>query len=368
VGTAEPGGAGADHGGAAGADEAGGAGAGLVARSWDGRTARVLCRMNSPETLPAEALKPRSPATAGASTALPLAPAKVPPAPARPRPAPVRLSYTQLADYSKCGYRFYLRRVLRLPPEPAPPLSPDDEQAIEDRAPGLDPRTRGTLVHLALEQLDFADPQPPEPGAVRAFADAIGQPLTDDEVTTICEYVTAFADSPLCARLAAAARVRREAAFAFTLDPDGAGPLVSGLTDVLAQEPDGSALVVDYKTDHVADDDTPEALIVREYATQRLVYALAALRDGAPAVEVAHCLLERPAEPVSAVYTAADAPDLAAALLTLATGVVEHRYPVSDTPHRDLCAECAGRATLCSWPESVTLRPASSPAAPARRR
>ena len=33
----------------------------------------------------------------------------------RARPAPQRLSYSQLTDYAKCGYRFYLERVLGLP-------------------------------------------------------------------------------------------------------------------------------------------------------------------------------------------------------------------------------------------------------------
>jgi hypothetical protein len=312
-----------------------------------------------PETLPDAALVPRTRAAAGGSTALPAVPAKVPAAPARPRAVPARLSYSQLADYSKCGYRFYLRRVLRLPGEPAPPPPPD----TLEREPGLDPRVRGTIVHRALETIDFARPTAPGRDEIRALTD---RDLSDDQLDEIRDYVAAFAASPLCARLAEAPRVRREAAFAFTLDPDGAGPLVSGFTDVHATLADGSALVVDYKTDHLDEDDTPEALIAREYGTQRLVYALAALRDGAPRVAVAHCLLERPDEPVVAVYTAAEAPDLAAALSDLATGIVEQRYPVTNAPHRELCAECPGRALLCSHPESVTLRPASSPAAPAR--
>ena len=72
-----------------------------------------------------------------------------------------------------------------------------------------------------------------------------------------------------------------------------------GIVDVLAVEPDGTHLVVDYKTDAVPEDSTPEDYIARNYETQRLVYALAALRAGAPRVEVAYCLLERPAEPVT---------------------------------------------------------------------
>ena len=51
-----------------------------------------------------------------------------------------------------------------------------------------------------------------------------------------------------CARGSPArTRVRREAPFAFTLEPDG-GPLVHGIVDVLADEPDGGVLIVDYKT------------------------------------------------------------------------------------------------------------------------
>jgi RecB family exonuclease len=163
--------------------------------------------------------------------------------------------------------------------------------------------------------------------------------------------------------------VRREAGFSFALEPDGAGPLVSGFVDVLATHPDGRALVVDYKTDRVDPADTPEDLVGRDYATQRLIYALAALRDGAPSVEVAHCLLERPGDPVSVTFTAAEAPDLAARIAGLAKGVLQHEHPVTRTPHRELCGDCPGRTALCSWPETMTLRPppAPSPAAPDRR-
>ena len=150
--------------------------------------------------------------------------------------------------------------------------------------------------------------------------------------------------------------MRREAAFAFALEADGGGPLLSGFVDALAREPDGGVLVVDYKSDRLGDED-PATLAERDYGTQRQVYALAALRDGAPSVEVAHCFLERPAEAAVARYTRADAPALAAALLDLAAGVLAERWPVTSRPHRELCAECPGRASLCSWPESVTLRP-----------
>ncbi len=339
----------------------------VVTREFDGRPARVRTWLNTPDTLPAEALAPRAPARAVPSTSLPAVPAAVPQAPARPRPAPQRLSFSQVSDYGKCGYRFYLRRILRLPDVPAPPPLHEDEDVEPVHA--LDPRVRGTLVHIALEELDFTRPEPPGREAILAIAERIGALPSDDEIDQISELVHAFATSSLNARLATARRVQREAAFAFALDEQGAGPLVNGFVDVLAHEADGAALVIDYKSHQLAAGDDPREIVERDYASQQLVYALAALRDGAPRVEVAHCFLERPDEPVTATFTAADAPDLAGRLSDLATGILEHRYPVTRTPHRELCGECPGRAALCSHPESRTLTPlpAPSPAAPARR-
>jgi ATP-dependent exoDNAse (exonuclease V) beta subunit len=286
----------------------------------------------------------------------------VPRSPQRPRPAPQRLSYSQVADYAKCGYRFYLRRILRLPPVEAPPL---DEPAHEPA--GVDARTRGSIVHSVLENLDLTDPQPPSPETISDLSKRYGAELSPEEIEDVQRLVHAFIGSPLRHRLATATAIKKEAGFAFTLDPDGAGPLVNGFVDVIAKLPDGTALVVDYKSDRLNEDDTPHSLVERDYATQRLVYALAALRDGAQRAEVVHLLLERPDEPVSVTYDHTQAPELASRLQTLATGILEHRYPVTQSPHRDLCAECPGRAALCSHPESLTLRPAPSPAAPAPR-
>ena len=147
--------------------------------------------------------------------------------------------------------------------------------------------------------------------------------------------------------------MRREAGFSFPLDPAG-GALVTGFVDVLARAPDGSALVVDYKSDRLEAE--PAEVVERDYATQRIVYALAALRDGAPSVEVAYAFLERPDAPVSETYTARDVPALAERLTRLAEGVLEGRHPVAAEPHRALCGDCPGRATLCSWGEEMTLR------------
>jgi len=305
--------------------------------------------------LPAQAAAPDARARAtGPGTALPAEP-KVIPSAGRPQPAQRRLSYSALQDYARCSYRFYLSRVLGLPPVPAPPPA-GDEPAAEP--PALEGRIRGTLVHELLERLDFDRPAPPGAERVRALAASHGLELEPEHVDDIRAQVVAFAASPLCARLAAAGGVRREAGFAFELSPGGGGPLVSGVVDVLARERDGAFLIVDYKTDRLGDD-TPAALVERDYATQRMVYALAALRAGAQRVEVAYCLLERPADPVAATFGEADAPVLADALLGVASGVLAERWPVAERPHRELCGECPGRQALCSWPQAMTLRPAA---------
>jgi RecB family exonuclease len=236
-------------------------------------------------------------------------------------------------------------------------VAPDDTEGAPVADEQLDALTRGSLVHALLERLDFARPAPPDAEAVAALGAGWSLELTPAQIADVQEQVAAFADSPLCARLAAAGGVRREAGFAFALEQGGGGPLVSGFVDVLAREPDGSTLIVDYKTNPIEPGDTPAALIERAYDTQRKVYALAALRAGAPAVEISYCLLERPAEPVAKGYEAADAPALADALLRLAAGVLAEDWPVAPQPHRDLCGDCPGRRTLCSWPEAMTLRP-----------
>jgi ATP-dependent exoDNAse (exonuclease V) beta subunit len=318
----------------------------------------IAVRLVSAATLPPEAAAPARRARAAASpgTALPAEP-KVVPAAARRGPAQRRLSYSQLRDYAQCGYRFYLTRGLglrRVTPPP-PELAAEPAEGVEPAEP-LEARLRGSLVHTLLEELDFARPAAPSAEAVRALGERHELELAEAQIADIQALVAAFAASPLCARLAAARPVRREAGFAFALEPGGGGPLVAGFVDVLASEADGTALIVDYKTDRL-EGEAPAALVERDYGTQRMVYALAALQDGAPRAEVAYCLLDRPGEPVSATFTQADAPALADALLRLSAGLLAEQWPVAAEPHRELCGDCPGRASLCSWPEAMTLRP-----------
>ena len=55
-------------------------------------------------------------------------------------------------------------------------------------------------------------------------------------------------------------------------------------------------------------------------------------------------------------WSAADAPALEQELLELAAGVIEGRFEPAAEPHLHLCAQCAGRPSLCSWDQAATSR------------
>ncbi len=328
----------------------GGAPLAWILRAFDGV---VAPRLNDPAALSA------LPAAQGrpGGTALPAPVTLAAAAPAAPAAAvPTRLSFSSLGEYDRCAYRWYLRRVLRLPTVKPPPLETTDSPLIPT---GLDLMTRGSLVHELLEDLDFGRPGPPPEEAIAAVAAERDVELTAAETADVARLVDAFARSPLCARLAAAHAVRREASFTFALYEDSRGPLVNGIVDVVATEADGTVLVVDYKTNPLEGTD-PERLTEADYAIQRLVYALAALRDGAPRVEVAHCYLERPDAPATAVYGPGDTRTLAEELARRAGGLLAGDFAPTPQPHRELCGSCPGRRALCSHPEAATLSPLSA--------
>src|SRR5437762_7996192 len=130
--------------------------------------------------------------------------------------------------------------------------------------------------------------------------------------------------------------------------------LITGVIDVLAREADGGCLVVDYKTDSVERDQDLAELVEREYATQRLIYALAVLRDGAPSVQVVHWFLHAPQSCVSSRHDAAEQAELKRRLRERVERARSRGFAVSERPHRALCASCPGRGTLCSWGEQQT--------------
>jgi ATP-dependent helicase/nuclease subunit A len=297
-------------------------------------------------------------AAQGAVAAVPVAraPIVIP-----PRPLPATLSYSSLAAYDRCAYRWYLERILRLPRDDSGgPAMARAERPAGPIPNGLDALTRGSLAHVLLEELDFAAPAAPSEEAVREAARLMEAELTDADVTDLQGLVAAFADGPLAARLASAADVRREHGFVVGLGDDSA-PLLNGIVDVLAFEDDGGALVVDYKSDVVTPDADLEAYVEADYGAQRRIYALAALGAGAADVEVAHLFLARPAEPATVVYDRNDLPRLREDLDELVAGIAAGRFTPTTKPHRALCITCPGRRALCHHPEELTLREEPTP-------
>ena len=329
--------------------------------------ARIAVRIGRPEDLarapdPPAPERPPAPLPAAAPTghapATPPAPVHedVARGPATPAPAPAgspvgALSYSSLGEYARCGYRFYAERVLGLPPVPEPRGAPEPAEGPRNAA------DRGVLLHALLEGLDFRRPAVPSADVVTTAAAQAGlhPPPGPAEADELAALVRRFADSELCTRLGRATHTRREERFAFPLGPDPSQPLVVGAIDVLAREPSGRMLVVDYKSDRLQGAD-PAAIVARQYATQRLVYALAALHAGAEAVEIAHCFLERPDEPVSVTFERSQMAELQARLAALGEGVLERRFEVAPAPYRGLCAGCPAQGGLCSWPLEMTRR------------
>ena len=258
-----------------------------------------------------------------------------------------RLSYSSLEAYRHCGYRFFLEKTLKLSRVDAPP-------GEEPAASGLSALLRGTVVHGLLEGLDFGQPLVPVDQDVAAAVDQHGMEALPADVADIRAMLERVTGSRLRERIAAARRVRTELPFAFTLDVGNRSLLVNGVVDVHVDE-GARTLVVDWKSDALRERE-PEELTREEYSTQRIIYALAALRAGAERVEVVHCYLERPDDPAVAVYEAADMEALERELLGLARGVTEGRFEPSGEPQFSLCADCPGRAALCVHEPELTLR------------
>jgi ATP-dependent exoDNAse (exonuclease V) beta subunit len=293
-------------------------------------------------------------------------PAPLPELPPAPDLAPARralhsLSYSSLAQHERCGYRFYVERLLGVPPfgaggrgeawapaEPAPWSQDDATARRSGAARRLGGAERGTLVHAILERIDFRRPEPSEAARLK------GVPAS--EATAVGEMIERFAASATCARLARADDVRREQPFALAL---GEGvPLLTGTVDVLAREATGGLLVVDYKSDELAGVD-PQLLVERRYALQQEIYALAALRTDAHVVEVVHLFLERPEAPCARVFTPADVAPLERGLRARAAAIIRGEFPVAAEPHAALCAGCPAEGGLCSWPTALTRRQAA---------
>jgi hypothetical protein len=241
-----------------------------------------------------------------------------------------RLSYSALALFDRCSYRYYAERVAG--------MRPADAHGTIAGQTGLAATEIGDAVHRLLEVVDLSAPAAPDVEQVRAWYPAV----TDEELARIAGFVDSYCGSKLAGRIAALARARPERPFAFEHD----GVLLHGRLDVLHR--DGvRALVLDYKTNSLAEG-TPEEIVEADYRLQRLVYALACFRAGAEDVEVVYHFLERPDAVVSTTFARTDVPALEAEL-SEAIGRIRAGEFVP-TPSDFICAGCPALDVVCAGP------------------
>jgi len=254
-----------------------------------------------------------------------------------PEPPPVRirrLSYSALALFDRCSYRFYAERIAGM--RPVRRAVAGGEEA------GLAATEVGDAVHALLERIDLAAPQTPSAEEVRELVGARYPIATDQELARIRGFVAAYCDSELARRVAGLDGAVAEQPFAFEHD----GVLLHGRLDVLHRV-EGRALVVDYKT-NLLDERTPEEIIETDYALQRLVYALACFRAGADEVEVAYHFLERPDAVATRVFQRAELPELERELSDAIAAIQKGEF--RPTPSEFVCADCPALDVVCAGP------------------
>jgi ATP-dependent exoDNAse (exonuclease V) beta subunit len=253
--------------------------------------------------------------------------------PLEPIPAPPlhrvrRLSFTALAQFESCSYKYFAMRVagMRELPHPA------GDVELEGSA-GLAATEIGSAVHRLLEHPDAS------------LDDVLGwyPAATADELERIDSYVGSWRESETARRLASLPGWTREQRFTFEHD----GVLLHGFLDVFHLEA-GRALVVDYKTNALGER-APDEIVGAEYRLQRLVYALACFRAGAEEVEVVYAFLERPDAVVATTFTRTQLPELEAELSAAIARIQEGDFRPS--PSEWNCAGCPALDLVCAGPK-----------------
>ena len=241
-----------------------------------------------------------------------------------------RLSYSALALFERCSYRYYAERVVGLREARAPGGVPGDG--------GLAATEIGDAVHRLLELIDLRAPDVPDLGPVRGWYPQV----TDAELVRIGELVAGYCGSETAQRISQLEGAAAERPFAFEHD----GVLLHGRLDVLWRE-GRRALVLDYKTNSLADA-APEEIVAEDYRLQRLVYALACFRAGADEVEVLYQFVERPDAVVGATFARDELPALEAELSEAIAQI--NRGEFVATPSDFACSGCPALDLVCAGP------------------
>jgi ATP-dependent exoDNAse (exonuclease V) beta subunit len=255
----------------------------------------------------------------------PLEPVAVPPV------EPIRrLSYSALALFERCPYRFYAERVGG--------LRPVDGSGRLPGHTGMAASEIGDSVHRLLERVDLSAPAAPSLDQVLSWYPG----ATAEELERIGVLVESYCASGLAARLAALDGVGSERPFAFEHD----GVLFHGVLDVLHLD-GGRALVADFKS-NLLGDLSPAEVVDAEYRLQRLVYAIACFRTGADEVEIVYQFLEKPDELVEATFRRDELPGLEVELSDAIARIQAGTFP--PRPSEFACAGCPALDVVCAGP------------------
>jgi ATP-dependent exoDNAse (exonuclease V) beta subunit len=251
------------------------------------------------------------------------------------------LSYTAIAAYEECAYRFQMERVLDLGGS-VRALSPSATQEANGSAKGApssrdEAAARGASVHSLLEWSAANEWREPE-GEAELLAP-----------------VRAWLTSSLLRERVRAPGMSYRAEVPLLLGISGA--TLRGSIDLLVERDGAPPLVVDYKTDRL--DGAAPGERAAKYRTQQAIYALAVSEArGADEVEVAYVFLERPEEPAIELLDSEamerGREELSATIARIAAG----EFPVAASERRgwDLCRGCPALGRLCSGP----VRPVES--------
>ncbi len=262
-----------------------------------------------------------------------------------------RLSYSALALFERCSYRYYAERIAGLR---------EERGTGSGSHGGLQATEVGDAVHRLLELVDLRLPSAPDVEIVRTWYPAV----TDEELERIGRFVSSYCESELAARIASLDGAQPERPFAFEHD----GVLLHGRLDVLWR--DGPrALVLDYKTNTLAGgvdsaepqesegvdfagagsgSSTPDEIVEADYRLQRLVYALACFRAGADEVEVVYHFLERSDAVVSTTFDRVELPALEAELSAAIRRIDAGEF--TPTPSDFNCSGCPALDLVCAGP------------------
>ncbi|MBN1192779.1 MAG: UvrD-helicase domain-containing protein [Coriobacteriia bacterium] len=236
------------------------------------------------------------------------------------RMVPRRVSYTGLATYSRCPYRFYLTSIAKLPAPPA--------------AQGGEALAFGSALHAVLERLD--SPSADVKGLIEMAMRSAG--LRKSAGPRLKSAVDAYLALPVAEDIFGCQRVMREAPIAIPV----AGTVLAGAIDVLAWN-DDRALIVDYKTGSTL---LTDERAIERYRLQGECYSLAAFAAGASAVRVVFAEVERGRES-SYSYGEKDSGRIRGHVSSIIESMSTEGFPAKSEYERDFCETCPGLNGMC---------------------